>query len=70
VGKGVGVYLARVQFPWPAIGGTMIIRVKGGYVVKSKDGKKTLSKVYKTRDEAQRRLAQIESFAKQKRRRK
>ena len=39
----------------------MIRKVKGGYKVYSDDGK-ALSKVYKTKGEAQKRLQQIEYF--------
>ena len=39
----------------------MVSKVKGGYVVKSESGRK-LSKVYPTKEQAQRRLAQIEYF--------
>lgn len=42
----------------------MIVKVEGGWVVKSKDGKKTLSKVYPSKSMAKRRLAQIEHFKK------
>jgi len=40
----------------------MIKREKGGYVVYSDDGKKKLSKVYKKKSEADKRLKQIEWF--------
>lgn len=39
----------------------MIVKTNKGHVVKSESGK-TLSKPYKTREEAERRLAQIEYF--------
>lgn len=39
----------------------MIVKVPGGHVVKSESGK-TLSRVYKTRKAAIRRLAEIEFF--------
>jgi len=39
----------------------MIRKVKGGYIVVSETGKK-LSRVYKSKREAQKRLAQIEMF--------
>lgn len=39
----------------------MIQKVKGGYVVKSEKGK-TLSRPYATRQQAQKRLQQIEIF--------
>jgi hypothetical protein len=39
----------------------MVRKVKGGYVVKSKRGKK-LSRVYNTKKAAQKRLRQIEYF--------
>lgn len=39
----------------------MIRKVKGGYIVVSETGKK-LSRVYKSRSEAQKRLRQIEMF--------
>lgn len=39
----------------------MISKVKGGYVVKSESGRK-LSKVYKTRNQAENRLRQIHYF--------
>jgi hypothetical protein len=42
-------------------GGDMIRKVKGGYVVKSHKGKK-LSRVYKSKKAAARRLRQIEYF--------
>lgn len=41
----------------------MIRKVKGAYVVKSKSGKK-LSRKYKSKKSAQKRLAQIEYFKK------
>ena len=40
----------------------MISKVNGGYVVKNASGTKRLSKVYPTREQAQKRLAQIEYF--------
>ena len=39
----------------------MIVKTKSGYVVKSEKGK-TLSRTYKTRQQAQTRLNQIEYF--------
>ena len=41
----------------------MIVKHKGGYVVASESGKK-LSKVYPTKAQAQKRLAEIEYFKK------
>ena len=43
----------------------MISKVKGGYVVKSESGK-TLSKPYATKEQANKRLAQIEYFKRKK----
>jgi hypothetical protein len=43
----------------------MVRKIAGGYVVVSESGKK-LSKVYRTRAEAERRLRQIEYFKHQK----
>lgn len=43
----------------------MIVKVKGGYVIKSEKGKK-LSKVLKTREAAVKRLKQVEYFKHQK----
>ena len=43
----------------------MIRKVRGGYAVFSEKGKK-LSRVYKTRKEAAKRLGQIEHFKKKK----
>ena len=40
----------------------MISKVKDGWVVKSADGKQRLSKPYPTREEAVKRLQQIEYF--------
>ena len=40
----------------------MISKTKGGYVVKNESGTKRLSKVYKTREQAEKRLTQIEYF--------
>jgi len=40
----------------------MIVRVKNGWVIKSEDGKKTLSKVFRSKSMAKRRLVQIEYF--------
>lgn len=40
----------------------MIAKVKGGYVVKSHDGRKILSRPYKSKKEAAKRLAEIEYF--------
>lgn len=49
----------------------MIVKTKKGYVIKSADGKKTLSKPYKTRKEAEKRLKTIEFYKnKQKKRKK
>jgi hypothetical protein len=39
----------------------VIVKVNGGWVVSSETGKK-LSKVYKTKSEAEKRLRQIEMF--------
>ena len=39
----------------------MIVKTKGGWVIYSESGKK-LSRVYKSRGEAEKRLAQIEYF--------
>jgi len=44
----------------------MIKKVKGGYKVLSEDGKKNLGGPYKTRDEALKRLRQVEYFKHQK----
>ena len=41
----------------------MIVKEKGGYVVKSEKGK-NLSKPYPTKEQAQKRLAQVEHFKK------
>lgn len=43
----------------------VVSKVKGGYVVKSKTGKK-LSKVYKTKEAAKKRLREIEYFKRKK----
>ena len=43
----------------------MVKAVKGGYVVKSESGK-TLSRVYKTRESAEKRLQQIHYFSNKK----
>lgn len=43
----------------------MISKTRQGYVVKSESGK-TLSRAYPTREQAQKRLAQIEYFKKRK----
>jgi len=40
----------------------MIKKVKGGYQVLSHDGKKNLGGPYKTKEEAQKRLRQVEFF--------
>ncbi len=40
----------------------MIIKVKGGYKVVSENGKKNLGGPYKTKEEAQKRLRQVEYF--------
>ena len=40
----------------------MISKVNGGYVVKNATGTKRLSKVYPTKAQAEKRLAQIEYF--------
>lgn len=40
----------------------MIVSEKGGFSVKSEDGKKHLGGPYKTKEEAEKRLAQIEWF--------
>ena len=40
----------------------MISKVNGGYVVKNATGTKRLSKVYSTREQAERRLRQIEFY--------
>ena len=40
----------------------MISKVNSGYVVKNASGTKRLSKVYPTKEQAQKRLAQIEMF--------
>lgn len=40
----------------------MISRTKSGYVVKNASGTKRLSKVYPTREQAEKRLAQIEYY--------
>jgi hypothetical protein len=40
----------------------VIVAVKGGFVIKSESGDKTLSKVFKTREAAEKRLKQIEYF--------
>lgn len=42
----------------------MIVKVKGGWRIKSKDGKKWLSGIYKLKANAQKRLKQIEFFSK------
>jgi len=44
----------------------MIRSTKGGFVIFSEDGSKKLSKVYKTREEAEKRLKQIEYFKRKK----
>lgn len=40
----------------------MIKKTEGGYTIYSEDGKKKLSKEYKTKEEAEKRLAEIEKF--------
>ena len=40
----------------------MISKTKGGYVVKNASGTKRLSKIYPTREQAEKRLKQIEYF--------
>lgn len=42
----------------------MIVKVKGGWRIKSEDGSKWLSKTYKTKKEAVERLRQIEGHKK------
>jgi hypothetical protein len=44
----------------------MIKKVKGGYQVLSESGKKNLGGPYKTRDEALKRLRQVEFFKRKK----
>lgn len=41
----------------------MIVKTPSGYVVKSEDGKHTLGGPYKTKEEADKRLQQVEYFA-------
>ena len=42
----------------------MIVKVKGGWRIKSKDGKKWLSGIFSSKKKAQNRLKQIEYFSK------
>lgn len=44
----------------------MIKKVKGGYQVVSESGKKNLGGPYKTKEEAQKRLRQVEYFKRNK----
>jgi hypothetical protein len=43
-------------------GGVMIKKVEGGYKVLSENGKKNLGGPYKTKQEAEKRLRQVEFF--------
>lgn len=40
----------------------MIVKTRNGYIVKSESGKQRLSRVYRTRAEAEKRLREIEYF--------
>lgn len=41
----------------------MIVKIKGGWVIKDKEGK-NISRTYKTKKQAEKRLRQIEYFSK------